>query len=147
MISSLPSFQNHPQRFFDEGNFFYFFKNEKSVKAWNHIHSTPSFKTTPNDFCEGVFLFLIVYIGYNTKLEKISIDFEIFPLRISFYSFLLTISSLIFSSFNCFSSTSDGEPSIKDSAFFVFGNAITSLIDSFPVNIATILSIPKAMPP
>ena len=40
-----------------------------------------------------------------------------------------------------------GDPSRRDSAFFVFGNAITSLIDSSPARRAMTLSSPKANPP
>ena len=53
----------------------------------------------------------------------------------------------MYNSLSCFGSTKSGAPLIKSVAFCVFGNAITSLIDSAPAKIDAILSTPKAIPP
>src|SRR3989338_2371761 len=83
-----------------------------------------------------------------------SISYSIFSLfKTSFilprttFTVSLTKSSLMCNSCNCFSLTSLGAFSINDSAALFLGNAMTSLIDSLPVIIATILSKPRAIPP
>ena len=50
-------------------------------------------------------------------------------------------------SLSCFSSTSEGASTIRQVAFWVFGNAMTSLISSSPKSNVTILSSPNAKPP
>src|ERR1700683_1123723 len=55
--------------------------------------------------------------------------------------------TLMNSSFNCRALTSEGAPLIGSTAFWVFGKAITSRIDSVPHSIIIRRSTPKAMPP
>ena len=50
-------------------------------------------------------------------------------------------------SLSCFSSTSEGASTIRHVAFWVFGNAMTSLISSSPRSNVTIRSSPSAIPP
>ena len=64
----------------------------------------------------------------------------------SSYDFFIK-SNFKWSSFNCFSSISPGEPSIGHSAPLFFGNAITSRISFSPINNATNLSTPIPTPP
>jgi len=65
--------------------------------------------------------------------------------NIIYYSDFLIISN--HKSFNNWSSISDGDPNIGSRYFWFLGNAITSRIFSFPVNIITILSSPNAHHP
>src|SRR3979411_2694541 len=58
-----------------------------------------------------------------------------------------TFRNRICNSRNCFSSTSDGARVSRHCARWVFGNAITSRIDSAPVIIVTMRSRPNAKPP
>ena len=58
-----------------------------------------------------------------------------------------TISNLILRSLSCFSSTLEGALLRGQTAFWVFGNAMTSLIDDAPASIITKRSSPRAMPP
>ena len=55
--------------------------------------------------------------------------------------------SLTPSSASCAASTAAGAPVSGSDPLAVFGNAITSRIDSRPARIATIRSMPNAMPP
>ena len=50
-------------------------------------------------------------------------------------------------SLSCFSSTSEGASTMRHVAFWVLGNAMTSLISSSPRSSVTILSSPNARPP
>src|SRR5260221_9612516 len=56
-------------------------------------------------------------------------------------------STLIESSWSCFSVTVPGAPVIRSMPLFVFGKAITSRIDADPVRIVMSLSTPRAIPP
>ena len=75
-------------------------------------------------------MFLIVIFSNGYQILKYSQVFKFF----------------LCNSFNCSSLTSEGESSIKEIEFVVFGYAIVSRIDVSPANIITTLQNLKAIP-